>query len=303
MTINKVLVLGASGDQAAPLLDQLVASNFSVRGACRHPEKIMGDSCIERVAVAFDDPGSLSLACKGIDAIVTSLPFIWDVNVAREMALNVARAARENGVGKIVFHTSCFVAEENISVTAHDARRIIESEFAVSGLDYVFIRSTVFMENLIRPWLKPAIVDHGVFAYPAGEDLAISWVCLADIARAMVAALRRRELRADALLVGGPEALTGREVAQRLSTVVEREVSFRSLAPEQFASDMSFLVTGSSKVQPHSIYAGMARLYTWYNSRPNSPLVACANDIEELLCGPLTSLEQWARGIDWNSPS
>ena len=66
-----------------------------------------------------------------------------------------------------------------------------------SGMDYVVIRSMVFMDNLTRFWSKPSITNNDTFAYPCSYDLKISWVCLNDVAKFMVASFSNSAIKAD----------------------------------------------------------------------------------------------------------
>jgi NAD(P)H dehydrogenase (quinone) len=142
-----------------------------------------------------------------------------------------------------------------------------------------------------------------VFAYPAAETLKISWVCLDDVAAAMVLAVGEDALTHERVLVGGPEALTGAQVAERLSVAAGRPVRFESMTPDAYASKMSLLVSGSPDVAPHSIYDRMAQFYRWYNAQPVSPLVVdLAPMLAKLPIRP-TSLAEWAATKDWTSPA
>jgi uncharacterized protein YbjT (DUF2867 family) len=61
----------------------------------------------------------------------------------------------------------------------------------------------------------------------------------------MVEALTRDDIPSARYAIGGPEALVGDEVAERLSKVMGSTITFNSLTPDEFASGMSLLVTGS----------------------------------------------------------
>ena len=301
--ISKVIVLGATGDQGLPLMDRLMAADYQVTAAARRPDAFRGTrfASVGVVSAELGDEDGLARAFEGQDALAMHLPFEFDRARASGFGERIAAAAKRAGIGKIVFHTSCYVADHDLGLSAHDGRRDIENHIEASGIPFVVIRSAVFMDNMIRVWTKPAIVDRGVFAYPAGESLRISWICLDDVAGYMVRALDNDDLKADRVLVGGPEALTGGEVAERLTAAVGRPVRFESLSPDEYASKMSLLVTGSAEVQPHSMYDRMAQFYRWYNAQPVSPLaVDLAPALARLPIEP-TTLARWAAGKDWTT--
>jgi uncharacterized protein YbjT (DUF2867 family) len=304
MSIKKVLVLGASGDQGLPLLDALQAAGFETTAGVRRADALKDTRHAGAPTAHADilDEESLVRAFDGQDALAMHLPFDFDSARAAGYGARIGSAARRAGLRKIVFNTSCFVADEDLGLSAHDGRRDIEKSIEASGADYVIIRPVVFMDNMIRVWSKPSIVNNGIFAYPAKETLQINWICLEDVSAYMACALGRDELTAEKVLVGGPETLVGAEVAERLSVAAGRAIRFQSLSPDEFASKMSLLVIGSPDVEPHGMYDRMAQFYRWYNSQPTSPLRVDLGPVLAKLPIRPTPLVEWARRQDWTRP-
>ena len=302
--MKRILVLGATGDQGHPLLTRLIAARLTPVAALRNPQALAGTEFahVETVEADIYDEASMIAAAKGMDAIAAHLPFVFDRDLAQKMGASIAAAGKANGVKRIVFHTSCHIAEEDIGSPAMDGRRDIIAAIAGSGCEWAIIESRVFMDNMIRSWNKPGIVNSGVFAYPAKPDLRISWICLDDVAAFMVEALTNPDLPSGRYKVGGPEALVGDEVAATLSKVSGKSIVFKSLTPDDFASAMSLLVTGSPDVKPASIYDGMAQFYRWYNAQPVSPLVVTPEEMERHFKHKPASLAKWAARQDWNDP-
>lgn len=296
----RVMVLGASGDQGVPLVTALQAHGHEVIAGVRRDDALANTPFpgLPRRIADIDRSETLLKAFDEIDALAFHLPFEFDRERARGWGRAIAAAAKQAGVGRIVFNTACVVADHDIGVGGHDGRREIEAGLLASGAHCTFIEPTVFMDNMIRPWAKPSIL-RGVFAYPCAPELKISWVCLRDVAQAVAAAVSLRDLPQH-LPLGGPEALTGDEVAERLSPATKREVRFVSLDPQDFAAKMSELVTGSREVEPHSLYDGMARFYRWYNEQPVSPLAVDPAGARETLGISLTPLGDWAARQDWS---
>ena len=302
--MKRILVLGATGDQGHPLLTRLIAAGLTPVAALRNPKALAGTEFadVETLAADIYDEASIIAAARGMDAIAAHLPFVFDRELAQKMGASIAAAAKANGVKRIVFHTSCHIADEDIGSPAMDGRRDIIAAIAGSGCEWAIIESRVFMDNMIRSWNKPGIVNKGIFAYPAKPDLRISWICLDDVAAFMVEALTNPDLLSGRYKVGGPEALVGDEVAAILSKVSGKHIVFKSLTPDDFASAMSLLVTGSPDVKPLSIYDGMAQFYRWYNAQPVSPLVVTTEEMARHFQHKPASLAEWAARQDWNDP-
>ncbi|MGB1867849.1 MAG: SDR family oxidoreductase [Porticoccaceae bacterium] len=299
--IEKVLVLGASGDQGIPLIAALLDCGVTPIAGVRRLDAMQGTAYPDIAVITADimDQASLEAAFAQVDAVAMHLPFEFDRDIAAEFGRNIGAAAAAAGLKKIVFNTSCYVADTDLGISAHDGRRDIEQSLRESGVDYVILRPAVFMDNMIRVWCKPTIVHKDTFVYPAKEDLKVSWICLEDLARLSAYAAVTPELRNETIPVGGPEALTGFEVAEKISAASGRNIQFNSIGPTTFAQNMSELVTGSREIEPESIYNGMAKFYSWYNAQPVSPLNIDPKSFSDLLPIELTSYEEWAARQDW----
>lgn len=300
--METVLIFGATGDQGWPLMRQLQAAGYKVRAATRDPAAFDWSPYpgVEPVAADISDQASLNAAAKGASGTVMHLPFTFDRSFARHMGSAIAEAARQAGHSKIVFHTSCVVADHDLGIDGHDGRRDIEAAIEASGVPFVFVRSAVFMDNMVRDWARPSITKHGLFAYPAAPTLKVSWISHEDVAAYMIAAYADETLTAERFYVGGPEALTGDEVAERLSKALGRTIRFHSLHPDEFARGISKLVTGKDDFEPGSIYDRMAEFYRWYNAQPVSPLDVDLRPVLKVLPVRPTPLLVWAGQQNWS---
>ncbi|MEM9880579.1 MAG: NmrA family NAD(P)-binding protein [Pseudomonadota bacterium] len=302
--MQRILVLGATGDQGHPLLDRIIAAGLTPVAAVRSTAAFAGTryADVEKIITDIADERSLTDAAKHVDAIAAHLPFEFDRSKAAQYGANIAVAAKAAQLQKIVFNTSCYVHDTDIDLSAHDGRRDIEAAIIGSGVPYAIFEPKVFMDNIIRSWCKPGIVQRGVYAYPAGPTLKINFICLDDVAAFMVAALQKPEINGR-FAIGGPQTLTGFDVADILSEVAGKIITFKSLTPDEFASAMSLLVTGNPEVEPASIYDRMASFYRWYNAQPQSPLVIDPEPVAKQFGVTLTPLATWAARQDWTDPS
>ena len=301
--MKKILVIGATGDQGHPLLRRLQSEGFEPYAAQRNPDAFAGTefAAVKTVAANLMDKLSMIHAAKGMDAIAAHLPFTFDRAQATLFGQNIAAAAKENNLSKIVFNTSCYVHDKDLGIGGHDGRRDIEREIIASGVPYVIFEPKVFMDNFTRVWCKPSIVNNDILGYPAGPTLKVNWICLDDVAQFMVSALKHMDGPSGRFAIGGPQAMTGDEVAEKLSAVTGRKIEFQSLTPNEFAAAMSLLVTGSSEFEPGSIYERMAEFYRWYNSQPTSPLTVDLTDVLSVYPIKPTDFETWAAQHDWSN--
>jgi len=301
--IKTVVVLGPSSDQGLPLVKAITDAGLTPVAAVRRLDAMASTpfADVETVHADLMDTETLKRAFAGRDAAAFSLPFTFDYDVAAQFGRNIAEAAKAAKLKKVVFNTSCFVADRDLGLTAHDGRREIERAIAASGVNYVFIEPVVFMNNISSPWSKPGILRTKMFTYPASETLKISWISLEDVSRIMVAALQNDAADRQHVPVGGPEALTGFDIAKTLSSAAGFPIEFDSIHPNEFAANMSEKVTGSREIPPGSVYDGMAAFYAYYNDQPVSPLIVDPKTITDLLPVKLTSFKDWSAAQDWSA--
>ena len=181
--IQKVVVLGASADQGVPLVAALKKAGMHPTAAARRMDAMKATPFPGTPTVFADitDQASLEAAFAGQDALAMHLPFEHNRELAASYGKNIAAAAKAVGLKKIVFNTSCYIADQDLGVSAHDGRRDIEQAIRDSGINHVFIEPVVFMNNMIAPWCKPSIVKHEMFAYPASETVSYTHLTLPTI--------------------------------------------------------------------------------------------------------------------------
>ncbi len=173
-----------------------------------HPEEVAGD---------LKDPASLAAACAGVDAIISTTTSVATARegdsietVDHQGQLNLVAAARHAGVKRFVFIS--FRDNKSYPNPLSDAKRAVESALADSGgMAYCSLWANYFMEMWLSPFLG--------FDYPNGKarvygtgDNKISWVSYKDVARYAVAALEGDFAANRIVEVGGPEALSPKEV-------------------------------------------------------------------------------------------
>lgn len=106
---HRILLTGATGYVGGRLLPLLLDSGFSVRCAARTPENLshIDHKNAEIVRVDLLELESLELALKGIDVAYYLVHSLGSANAfeekERQCAQNFARAAKNAGVGRIIY--------------------------------------------------------------------------------------------------------------------------------------------------------------------------------------------------------
>lgn len=240
MPDDLVLVYGGTGTQGGPAVAQLLALGRRVRVVTRDARRAQhwAQRGAEVVTADLGDPKSLVAASTGVDRVVLQLPLQYDFDLHQAYGRNAIDAARAAGVRLVVFNTSAHVFA-GTSLKIYRARQEVVDHLTASGLPSIVLRPTFFLENFLGPWMRPAIVDQGVLAFPLPADLPMSWVGADDLAAHAVSALDRPELAGQVLDIGGPEALSGDELARGFSEVLGHPVAYLAISPDDYQENIT----------------------------------------------------------------
>lgn len=235
MRDGKVLVYGATGAQGSPVVEQLLDAGRSVRvltrdaGLAQHWASRGAEIAVGDLA----QPETLKAANDGVDRVVLQLPLQYDFALHEAYGRNAVDAARAAGVELLVFNTSAHVIPDT-DVHIYGVRQEVVDYLQASGVPSIVLRPTFYMEILLGPWIRPGIVDNGVVAFPLPADFPMSWVSASEMAAYSVAALDRPDLAGSTFDIGGPEALSGDEIARHFSELLQTSVSYVPIPPDDY---------------------------------------------------------------------
>ncbi|RYC10913.1 NmrA family NAD(P)-binding protein [Nocardioides zhouii] len=215
-----LLVTGATGNVGSRTVELLLAAGVRVRAAASSVESVrcrFGDR-VEAVALDFTDPATWEHAYSGVHRMfLMRPPHLGKPKTQMLPSLEVAKAA---GVEHIVL-LSLQGAEHN-KVVPHHALEVWLRE---SGLSWTFVRAAFFMQNLTTTHLTD-VRDRNTIMVPAGDG-ATAFVDVHDVAAIATAALLTPEQHHNtAWTPTGPQALTYAEVAEILTDVLGRPISY-----------------------------------------------------------------------------
>lgn len=283
--MKNILVIGASGPQGRPVAEQLTAAGFKVRAMVRDPAKIedLAAKGVEVVKGDLGDPASVSAAMRGQDGVFMLISFFAGKS---EQANAVVAAAAANGVQKIVWNATGPILPFDTGNPSIDMRRGILSSLETSGIAFVALQPTVYMENFLIPAIAQEVTGKSVLAYPMPEAVECQWISHQDAAAYVVASFR--SMSRDNLLIeiSGPEKLNGPQIAERFGKALGRKITFRPMPPEEFAKAISYGGNEESIID-------------YYRSIFENPTIMTTNvdhqkSLEALPIAPLT-VEGWAR--------
>jgi uncharacterized protein YbjT (DUF2867 family) len=223
---DMILVYGATGTQGGPIADQLLTQGRRVRVITRERTRAghLAARGADVVVADLGDRDSLAAANEGVDQVVLQLPLQYDFDLHERYGRNAVDAARAAGVELVVFNTSAQVVP-GTQVHAYQARQQVVDYLQSSGLSNIVLRPTFYMEIFLGPWIRPGIVEQSVLAFPLPPNFPMSWVSARELGAYAVAALRHPGLSGRTFDIGGPQPLTGEDLAAVFSTRLQRPVA------------------------------------------------------------------------------
>jgi uncharacterized protein YbjT (DUF2867 family) len=223
-----VLVTGATGRVGRAVIAELLGSGVPVRALTRTPATAALQASAEVVASDLTRPDSPDAALQGVRAVF----LVWTAPLATAAAV-VQRLASD--ARRVVFLSSPhqtphpFFQQPNPTARLHAE---IERLIVAAGLESTFIRPGIFASNA-QFWWGPAIRDGDVVRWPYGAAET------APIDERDVAAVAARALCEDGHTGGdyvltGPESLSQAEQVSVIGGVLDRQIRFEELSPEEF---------------------------------------------------------------------
>jgi uncharacterized protein YbjT (DUF2867 family) len=219
--------------------------------------------------------------------IPVSLPNPFD---GLQFSKNVIDAAKQNGVKKIVWNTSGWLEDQKTGMPTDDVKLDVRDYLVASGLEYVIIQPTIYMENMMGGFCAPFVTNEKKLAYPTPQAMPIGWIASRDVSALVVEAIYNPNLTADSFRVSGLENLTGNDLADRFSKGVGETIVYYAQPAAEFRDILAPFVGEAAASAVASYYQGLQNA-SEFPSKFNPNM----DDVLKKLPVKMTSLEAWAR--------
>jgi len=221
---QRILVTGATGTVGREVVPRLAVEGVKVRAAARHPRMLaLPEEHVEIMAMDLRNPSDLDRALEDAEKILYISPL--DETMAEHAALMVERAQAQ-GVRHMVRLSALGVGSSR-NITLAKVHGEVERIIRGSGIEWTFLRPNAFMQNFITYWGE-SIRKENAFFIPQGQG-RVSIIDARDIADVAVVALTQAGHAGRVYELCGPEALSNNDIAESLSAVLGREISYRDI--------------------------------------------------------------------------
>jgi uncharacterized protein YbjT (DUF2867 family) len=217
VSMNAILVTGATGNVGRPLVTELARAGAEVRAVTRAPEAAGFPAGVRAVS-------SAAAGLPGASAVFLNSRALGD-----QLEPLVQRARRE-GVTRLVA-LSAINADDDFSRQPSrfrgDRNREVEQLAVDSGLEWVSLRPTVFVTNFFGMW-APQVRSGDVVSgpYPTASTAPI---VDADISAVAARALLTDELVGRKIPLTGPHAYTNAELVEIIAAVLQRPLRYQEI--------------------------------------------------------------------------
>ena len=289
----KILVFGATGSQQFNVISEGIKKGAEVIAATSSEKSFekLSQAGATPVLANLSDAQKIMKITKGIDAIAfmvpVSLPNPFD---GLQYSKNVIDAAKTNGVKKIVWNTSGWLVPQKIGIPGEDVKLDIKEYLHNSGINYVIIEPTIYMENMMGPFCAPFVKSEKKLAYPTPEIMPIGWIASRDVSAFVVEAIYNNTLKADSFQVSGLENLKGNALAERFSKGVGENIVYYTQPAKEFGEILKPFVGEAGATGVASYYEGLQNS-TEFPPKFNPNM----KEILEKLPVNMTSMEEWAK--------
>ena len=228
--MDKILLTGVSGNVGSAVVAYLKSENINFLAGVRNIEKSkLQDDSIEYIYFDFEVAGTYETALQGVKRVfLVRPPQLTDV---KGIFIPFIQKCKEAGVEQIVF-LSLLGAEKNPFPPHHK----IEKAILASGVPYTFIRPSFFMQNLSTTHAKDIKEGNDLFI-PSGKA-KISFIDTRDIGEIIGRSLTEKSHENKAYSITGSEAITYFQVADSMTRILGRKITYSNPPLFKFRKDM-----------------------------------------------------------------
>ncbi len=286
-----IIVFGASGEQGAEVVHQLMKDNLEVRAALRSSSKRVFPMSVEIVSADFSIQESLQKAAEGCSAAVLILPLVFDPKTMRSYGESCIEALEATEIEHLVYNASICIPDKKIGYAFFDKgiRPVIEKALSAK-FHATILRPPLYLDNLLAPWTFQGVKEDSVLRYPMPAEQKIPWSCYWHQAAIVTEAVRRGATISNKVHdISMPNFASGNEIASAVSQAVGRPITYQQINPKEFADKVANFWNAEAAEHVRTLYEILTqedhnlldRDYSAFNSQFETKFPNLANWVKE----------------------
>jgi uncharacterized protein YbjT (DUF2867 family) len=228
-----ILLTGITGTTGKKVVDLMCKQNIPVRALVRDPDKVkdLNMPGLEIVQGDFEDEASIEKALTGVDKAFLLTPNVEEQLEYEMRFIDVAKRLNISHVVKL----SASSAEAGSELVMRRYHGDAEEYLAASGLTYTNIRPNYFMQNMM--FSTASIIEENKFYLPFAEGTT-AIIDVDDVAPFVVETLTGSGHEGKTYVISGPETPSFYEIAEQMSSVLGREITYVDVPLEDFKGEL-----------------------------------------------------------------
>ena len=269
----KILVIGASGLLAKPVVRHMDKAGFQLRLFSRNVNQSMFDREFEMFQGDVFNMKDLDKAIYGCEAIHISLS-TENEDLATK---NIVDVAKKTGIKLISKVSGCTVAEENRWFSMIENKYQAEQSIISSGIPYMIFRPSWFFETL------SLMIREGKAMMLGKQQNPSHWIAAEDFARMVVSAYKNPDARNRIFFIFGQEQYLMKDLLEKYCQARYPEIKKVSVIPIWMAKFMAVLTGNKGLKEAASLFGYFEKVKELGNP----------DETNDLLGKPTTTFENW----------
>ncbi len=235
---SPILVTGATGRLGRLVVHRLQQRNVAVRVLARRPDaaRELFGSAVEIVAGSFSDGSAMQAAMHGAAAALLLSPVGPTLEDDQRAVIDAGRAAGLPFLVKV--SGSHWTIDPPGRSWSGDCHRRIELALQDSGIAHAVLRPSAWMQVAFAAWVQALNAGGDEIVAPYA-DAALGFIDARDIADVAATLLLSRRAPASPLVLTGPQALGGAQLAAAAGRRLGRPVRYQALGVDAQAQRLA----------------------------------------------------------------
>lgn len=232
-----ILVAGATGSVGSRIALELLASGERVRALVRRKSDHahLQSAGVEIAVGDLKDQASLARACRGIDIVITTATASRRnddtvANVDLQGNQNLIAAADRAQVGHFILLSTVGAAPDS-PVELFRAKGLAEERLRASGMVHTILEAAPLMDVWFTMFIELPVQGGQPVTLVGESKRRHAFIAERDVAAIAAAATHTPAARNMTIPIGGPEAVTWRDVVRAYEEAGGRPIPVRSVPP------------------------------------------------------------------------